>query len=149
MRYFYAAYRKGGLSDMGLAQNLDAREFSIAFQHDVSSQCDGAWTLFAETKEGFIPVGGVFGFWPHMQAEWMMVHGIVWFPWASVRNQVESLVGFFNAIRTQIPMLGFTRQDHKRIYEICAAHGVMRRVGTSQNVFRGEPAALFETRARQ
>lgn len=109
---------------------------------------DAAWTMQAPTARGTMPVGCVFAHWAGSGASWMTVDGLIWFPWASPRNRIESAVSFFRAIHHEVPMMGYARSHAKRMYEVCMAHGIMRRVGTSHNVF-DEPAAVFETMALQ
>lgn len=148
MRYIFAAYRKGALGVLGedfADGSMEPEVFREAFELAVLDNYDGGWTLFAETKQGFVPVGLAFAAWPYRSAHWMIVNAVCWFPWASRRNIVESTVRFFNEMRGQIPMTGYARQEHRRMYEVCAMHGIMRRVGTSYTV-TDEPVAVFETR---
>lgn len=153
MRYLWAAYKKGSLSRMGPPFNdetMTADAFREAFETNLIGKFHGAWTLFAEVpNRGEMPVGAVLGFWPHPDAErmpFMIVGEMVWFPWATPRNCVETAVHFFNVIRRDIPMVEYAASEDKRFFEMIAKHGVMRRVGTSYNVYAGEPAAVFETR---
>ena len=153
MRYIWAAYKGGSLASMGGAfseSEMNAEEFKTAFEAEITTRYHAAWTMFAETKRGFVPVGFVLGFYAHPEpqfAPYMIVGGIVWFGWASKRNIIECTVKFFNEIRNTLPMIGYANEEHKRLYEIVAMHGIMRRVGTSHNVFDG-PAAVFETRKK-
>jgi hypothetical protein len=39
----------------------------------------------------------------------------------------------------------FAQESEKKFFETLCKHGIMRRVGTSNVVYRGEPAAVFET----
>lgn len=148
MRYFWAAYKQGALDEMHIVAGLDAQAFGDEIAQEIVTRYDGAWTMLAETPRGFLPVGAAFAHWAGIGAAWMLVDGVVWFPWASTRNKVESTVSFFRAIHYEVPMMGFARSRDRKMYEICADHGVMRRVGTSSNVFDG-PATIFETRALQ
>lgn len=153
MRYLWAAYKKGCLKSLGGAfetDELDAAQFSAAFEQELASTYQGAWTLFAETKRGFIPVGVVLGFYSHPNpqlAPFMIIGDMLWFPWASPRNKIESAVYFFNRIRHEIQMVEYANEDAKPFFEMIAKHGVVRRVGTSYNVYPGTATAVFETRA--
>lgn len=155
MRYVWAAYKKGALASMG-AEFADAAmaapDFKVAFEAEIVRRYDAVWTLFAETTLGYRPVGMALGFWPQPDTEkapFMLLGDLVWFPWASPRNRVAAAVNFFNAMRDQIPMMdmGVLPKDH-RFFDMLCAHGVMRRVGTSQLVYRDQPAAVYETRRR-
>lgn len=149
MKYVWAAYKKGALATMGqeFADGLmSADEFKVAFEKTVVERFHAAWTIFAMTKKGFVPVGIVFGAWAP-NAPYMIVSGLCWFPWASNRNIVESIVGFLNGVRKDFMLQFYALPEHKRTYEVCAMHGIVRRVGTSYVAFPGKPAAVFETRA--
>lgn len=153
MRYLWAAYKKGCLKSLDgpfLNDDMDAAQFSAAFERELTDSYQCAWILIAETKRGFMPVGAVLGFYSHPNprlAPFMIIGDMLWFPWASPRNKVESAVYFFNRIRHEIPMVEYANEDAKRFFEMIAAHGVVRRVGTSHNVYPGIATAVFETRA--
>lgn len=155
VRWAWAAYKKGALSQMSprfADGKLTGEEFRKEFAQEIVDNYDAAWTLFAETQKGFVPVGLVLAFWPHPNPAYircMTVGGIAWFPWARSRNRIESLVHFFNTVRNDIPLMGYARPEHKRMYEIVCMHGIMQRVGTSYTIFGDVPAAVFETRAKQ
>lgn len=149
VKYAWAAYKKGGLSAMGgrfAEQDMDADAFRAEFESFVLSSHHAAWTLFAGTKNGHIPVGVVFAAWAP-NAPYMIVNGMCWFPWASRRNICESMVNFLNICRKETPLVFYALPEHKRLYEVCAMHGVVRRVGTSYVAIPGHAAAVFETRA--
>ena len=97
------------------------------------------------TRKGFIPVGVVFAAWAP-NAPFLIVSGASWLPWASKRNIVECMVGFLSRIRSELQLQFYATPEHKRLYEICAMHGIVRRVGTSYVAMPGHPAAVFETR---
>lgn len=148
----WAAYKKGCLVDIEPEvfsdTSMTAEEFRAAFHDTVIRNYDAAWTLFAPSPKGHIPVGLVVGFWPHQNQRiqpFMFLGAMVWFPWATSRNRIESAVNFFNEIRKEIQMVEFAKQKDKRFFEIICSHGLMRRVGTMHNVY-DEPAAVFETR---
>lgn len=151
MRFAWAGYKAGNLVDMAgpfADTNMSADEFKIAFQARVTTYYHGAWTLFAETKKGFIPAGMVFAFYSHPDqalAPFMIIADIVWFRWASARNKIESAVNFFKKVK--IPMVDYAHGDvNRKFFEVLAQHGIVRRVGTTFNVVRGEPVAVFETK---
>ena len=78
----------------------------------------------------------------------MIVNGMCWFPWASVRNQLEAMINFLNEVRRETHLMFFASLDHKRMYEVCMMHGIIRRVGTSYVVSEGQPMTVFETRPK-
>lgn len=154
IRYAWAAYKNGCLASMGekWAQgDMDAAAFAVEFEVEVSTVYHGVWTMLAEGRKGFIPVGIVLAFWSHPDpkfAPFMIVGDIVWFPWASTRNKIESAVNFFNSIRGQLAMVEYASEKHRPFFEMICQHGVMRRVGTMEYAIGGEKHAVYETRAK-
>lgn len=136
VKYAWAAYRKGALPQLGFPDGMDALKFKAEFEKYVFDNAEAAWTILIDK-----PIGLVFGGWAPQQSHLIIV-GIAWFPWATKRNILEGTVDFFNRIRKQFPYMGFAGGEHKKLYEICCMHGIMRRVGTSQ--LSGQPVAVFE-----
>jgi len=145
IRYAWAAYKKGALSELGepFTADLTAEQFRAAFEEMVLTRHDAWWTIIGQTKNGFIPMGLVVGEWGPAQA-FMVIVGISWFPWASRRNIIEGTVKFFNVLRRQMRWMGFASPKHKPVYEVCCMHAIMRRVGTSH--MTEPPSAVFEGR---
>lgn len=155
IKFAWAAYLRGNLASMGpqfSGRDMDAVSFKAAFVDEVlNNYPGGAWTLSAETARGFTPVGIVLAFYSHPNPDlspFMIVGDMLWFPWSTARSRVEAAVGFFNAIRNDIPMMEYADDAAKPFFEMIARHGIMRRVGTSFNVLRGQSVAVFETRSQ-
>lgn len=146
VRYIWVAYKKGALAGMGFTDtSLEPDEFKAAFEMEIFNGYDAAWILFAVTSKGFVPAGMVLGEWGPRKA-FMEIVGACWFPWASKRNIIEAMVNFLNSIRKQIPLMFFALHEHKKLYDVCAMHGIIRRIGTSYTAFPKQTAAVFETR---
>lgn len=141
VKFAWAAYKKGALDGMGFPQNLEAQAFKEAFEVYVLTQTHACWTILGKTDGRIAPVAFVLGEWAPKQA-FMLITGICWFPWASKRNIVEGTVRFFDILRKQMKWMGFAAPEHKRLYEICCMHSIMRRVGTSN--LGKNPIAVFE-----
>lgn len=147
LKYLWASYKKGALESMGQAfadTAMTPEQFKQAFEAEAERYSEG-WIILAETKNGFIPAGIVLGKIDPLLS-FMIVGGIAWFPWATRRNIVEGTVAFFDAMRRQMPCIGFAVDEHKRLYEVCCMHGVVRRIGTSHVAIPGQLSAVFETR---
>lgn len=143
VKYLWAAYRQGAFDFDN--RDMTAAEFKTAFEQAVISQCHAAWVLFGPTRRGIMPVGMVFAGWSP-SGTFLVVSGAVWMPWASKRNIIECMVGFLNRVRTEVSLQFYALPEHKRLYEICAMHSIVRRVGTSYVAIPGKTAAVFETR---
>lgn len=153
LKYVWAAYKKGALAPMAAPfENtaLDADAFKEAFGVRLLARYDAEWTLLAETPRGFIPVGMILAFNGHKDASispFFVIGDIIWFPWASRRNIVESAVNFFNVARREASFIDYAHGlVNKRFFEMLARHGIVRRIGTTFSVVRNEPVAVFETR---
>jgi hypothetical protein len=141
----WAAYRKG-VEFPGILLDLAAAGFKATFEEMVLTNYDAAWTMFAQAKGKMQPVGLALGFWSHPKARTMVLDRLVWFPWASTRNRIESAVNFFVKVRHEIPMIGFARPEDEAFFVALLRHGMLRRVGTSLTVFEDEQAMVYETR---
>lgn len=144
IKYLWAAYKQGAF-EFGNRDDMTAPEFKAAFEEAVISKFHAAWTLFGMTRRGFIPCGVVFAAWAP-NAPFLIVSGASWLPWASKRNIIECMVGFLSKIRLELQLQFYATQEHKRLYEVCMMHGVIRRVGTSHVAIPGQSALVFETR---
>lgn len=142
MKYAWAAYKKSAFPSF--AEGLTADEFKARFEEFVVANHHAAWTLIAPTLHGNIPVGIVLAAWAP-NAPYMIVNGLCWFPWASNRNILEAIVCFLSGVRKELQLVFYALPEHKRTYEVCAMHGVVRRVGTSFVALPGRQAAVFET----
>lgn len=144
VKYVWAAYKKGAMAPVFTGTELSADEFKAELQHYIMTQTDAVWIISANNKRGITPIGIVFACWSPPAGPHLIVTGMCWFPWATKRNVIESIVGFLNGVRKEFKLQFYAYPEHKRTYEVCAMHGVVRRVGTSY--VTGKPAALFETR---
>lgn len=153
VKYVWAAYKKGLLKDVSetfAEPTLGADEFTEAFKALFGTTYASCWMLFADTSSGRHAVGMVLAFWSHPNprfAPFQIIAHMVHFPWASKRNWIESVVNFFAKIRSTIPTVAYaTKPDGKRLFEVLAMHGVMRRIGTTFTVIPGQGIPVFETR---
>lgn len=150
VKYVWAAYKKGAMAPMAPmgfeGTDLTADEFKARFEEIVVTRYPATWVLFANSKRELRPVGVVFGAWAP-NAGYIIISGMCWFPWASKRNIVESIVNFLNGVRKDFMLMFYALPEHKRTYEVCAMHGIVRRVGTSYTAIPGHAAAVFESRA--
>ena len=154
LKFLWAAYQKGGLEVFGEGfEKPDGASWNVEEFHDVFvslllNTFHFAWIIKAPTvNHGHIPIGMTTAFWSHhdeVRAPFVIIGEIVWFPWASPRNVIEGAVKFFDWLRRDFRAMMYT-QD-KRFFEIIARHGIMRRVGTSFNVYADGATAVFETR---
>ena len=148
LRYIWAAYKHGSLETMGPKfsdKELSADKFKAEFETEVLNKYHAVWVLSALTKKGETPIGVIFANWVP-NAAYMLVSGMCWFPWSSKRNKVEAMVNFLSKIRKDMMLMFYALPEHKRMYEVCAMHGIIRRVGTSYIAVAGKPSALIETR---
>lgn len=74
--------------------------------------------------------------WPH----------VVWFPWATLRNRLESAGRFLNVMRREVKMFVAADSEGRPFFDRIARYGILRRAGTSKEWFGEEDATLFETR---
>ena len=151
MRYAWAAFKLGKFADMDpqfADTSMTGKEFNAAFWDYVGGNFEFGTTILAQTPRGFLPAGMVFAnLSPRLT--YMEIAGIVWFPTASKRNIIEGTVGLFQKLRENgTPVTVYATDEHKRVYEVVCAHGILRRVGTTFMMIPGKVAAVFETKMR-
>ena len=143
VKYAFAAYRKGALG-AHFPEGLEPAAFKRAFEEFVLLNAHACWVVIAHSKlMGFAPIGFVLGGWAPQEV-FMVIIGIVWFPWASKRNILEGTVAFVRSI-CSLNWMGFASGEDKRVYDVCMAHGIMRRIGTSK-MNRAHSVAVYEGR---
>lgn len=128
---------------------MDAVEFNKQLGEELVQNYDEAWILTAFNQKKIRPVGLVLAFSSHWNptfSPFMIVADIIWFPWATPRNKIETTVKFFSEIRKEIQMVEYAKRDQQKFFDMVCAHGVMRRAGTSYVVYPDQPTAIYETR---
>jgi hypothetical protein len=104
----------------------------------------GIWTILAKSKRGETePIGFILGW---VRGRVIEIGGMVWFPWASQRNIVEGTVNFFDKMRHEACLLEFAEEKDRDFFNMIARHGVIRRVGTSHEIYPGAKALVYESR---
>ena len=132
------------ISDEFKTEGLTPEKFKEAFGLAVVANYDFGWTMLAPD-----PVGLIFAFQAHKNTDrspFLIIGDMVWFPWSSARQRIEAAVNFFNEARKEVAFMEYARKEDKKFFEMIAKHGIMRRIGTSHNIYPGEPATIFETR---
>ena len=90
------------------------------------------------------------------ERDWIIEPHVVWFPWASARQKIESVTKLLDDIRRKPWDGGFgpekktafirsSKKDSKFFTHI-AKYGILRRIGTSETLGPDGAEALFETK---
>lgn len=137
-RYFWAMHRKE------VDEAVTPEEFRLWFS-DLKAQFDKGWIVEAPTSRGIMPVGSVFGV---STGHYFEASHVIWFPWATARNKLEATVSFFNKLRNEMLILFHCPKEERRFFEKVSDHGVLRKVGHIHDLYDGEPAVQFQTRAK-
>lgn len=136
IKYLWAAEKFNG-------HEVDPEEFKESIREHFLSNYDYAWIVEATTKSGFRPIGVIFGL--HC-GTFLMLGDMTWFPWASKRNIIEGTTSFINKMRKEYLLLMYTNIEDKKFAEHIARHGILKRVGTIDGIYKDKPAALFQSR---
>lgn len=124
LKYFYAAYRQNVFP---LVSGLSPAEFSDQIRNFLTS-FPAEWVFDAPTKNGIIPVG--VGLAANVLDEIIIIGKIIWFPWASLRNKLESALNLIEASRQENTLLDFADESDQPFYVRLCKYGSVRRVGT-------------------
>lgn len=149
LKFAYAAWRLAGLDMLYFDPDADMAgpewvEYTAEF---LANHYDRAYTLFAKTKEGKRPAGIVLMHQPDKRAAVLWMADVLWFPWATPRNKLESIVNFMNIMRKDWLVMEFAVPDEAAFFDHVCRYGVMRRAGTIFDLYT-VPAAVFQTRKR-
>lgn len=121
MAWFWAAYQKGAwreLIDTGLPQSL-FRERIL----EILATAPYDWVLEAKGDEGIRPVGVVLGFIVGRAVE----PGIVWFPWATTRNQIEAAAAFLRDVSKVHKIMVFAKEPAMKFWDKFTQRRMIRR----------------------
>lgn len=140
----------GSFAGLLIAQDLDKSEFPQALMEYMEFNVLSAITFMAGDD---LRVIGVGFFWPRGRI--LQTADLIWFPWASKRNVLESYLNFANEIRNtthpesgnKYVVLEFCREEGEKFFTQMCRYGVMRRVGTSHEVHPNEKTCVYETRS--
>lgn len=135
-KYFWAAYQKGAL-DIEPGMNKQQFHETLAAARDAADW----FTLFAGTSRGNIPVGAIRA----MIGERMMEPHVVWFPWASPRNKLESIANFLNESGRVWLVLVITRFAERAMYARLCEAGYLRHCGSIKGYYPDDDAAIYQT----
>jgi hypothetical protein len=147
VRYVYAAYRKGALDGLSVdfKPEMPAPAFKEAFYGHVARMYDDAWVLYATSQRGAYEPVGYVAVTTTKVAQPLFIADTIWFPWASSRNRIESMVNWINEMRRDNLITEYAQMKDKRFFEHICRHGIMRRVGTKHGLYPDGPAAEFES----
>jgi hypothetical protein len=141
LKYLWAAYKLGSF---GEPEDITQDEFRYR-TGEMLNLTDITYTLVAKTSKGKIPVGL---FSTRYNGPLLFMVGVKWFKWASLRNKIETMTHILNELRKEYIVLMFPDFDKKKFYELIAKHGVIRRIGTLNDLYENGPSPVFHTRKR-
>ena len=148
--WLWAAYRKGALAVLGdaFASGLTQDQFRANLEFYISEQSLTPIAFFAGEDRKMVGIGL---FWVRGRGMW--THNICWFPWASTKNILASYVNFVNVMRNaeadsgKYFILEFAQEKDQKFFDMVCSYGVMRRVGTMYEVYKGQKACVYESRS--
>jgi len=131
-------------------QEMTQKDFKEAVEWFLASNNLTPFTFFAEVKGKMQAVGTAF-FW--IRGRVMQTENLIWFPWAKKRNILESYVNFVTKMRSTIHpesnrtlmILEFALEKDKNFFDHVCSYGIMRRVGTSYEVYPDQKSCIYES----
>lgn len=152
--YFWAAYRVGSFDNLHpiFKEKLSNEGFSEALENYISENNLTPFSFFGivDGKERII---GIALFW--VKGRIAETSDIIWFPWASKRVILECYVNFINNMRKEkfndtdkeYVVLEYAEEKDKNFFDHVCSYGIMRRVGTSYEVYHNEKCCIYESRS--
>lgn len=152
--YMWAAYKTGALNKLHPTFELELtkEELPEALNAYMVANDLVGMTYFAEHK-GKMAAIGIGLFWQRGRV--LQTENLIWFPWSSSRNVLETYINFLNQIRRmdhpetgmKYMVLEFAEEKDQKFFDHVSSYGVMRRVGTSHEVYPGAKSCIYETRS--
>lgn len=156
MAYFWAAYKMGKFAIVHpiFEQEMAQKDFKDALEWYIGNNALTPFTLFAEVK-GKMQAVGLALFW--IRGRIAQTENLIWFPWAKKRNILESYVNFVNKTRSMVHpdtnrtymILEFAMEKDKGFFDHVCSYGIMRRVGTSYEVYPDQKSCIYESIGKQ
>lgn len=146
MKWLYAAYKLGSFSDndlVNLERGMDAVEFDKQLRLLMTTYYDNAWVMESVNEGKRRRVGMLFSV---LSGPFHLLGDVTWFPWATDRNKVETIVHFLNESRKENLMMWYCSYEDKRFYDHIARHGIIKRVGKISDLFEGGDVPFWQTR---
>lgn len=154
MPYLWAAYRKGSFDIVHpvFKEHLTKDEFLNALVGFMDDNTLAAFIFMAEVSGKLQPIGlGLF--WERGRI--LQTENLIWFPWSTKRSILESYVSFIANFRKEIHegsgknyvILEFAMEKDQKYFDHVCRYGVMRRVGTSLEVYPDAKSCIYESRS--
>ena len=135
-KYLWAAHRQGGFEKpfealraaLGIQEPIPTDLPGDEFKYLMETVMEGGefWILTARNLEENMPVGIVGG----IRKQEVLEPHVEWFPWATPRNKIETIVVFIEGMRNNTSLLIYTDFEERNFWIRMAQYGVVRRVGT-------------------
>lgn len=116
----------GEIEGFGEATGMDLKDLS----KDDFVQVLNAWmdlgcyfVLIAKTGKGEVPVGVI----AENRKPTMIEPHVVWFPWASDRNKLETIMKFVNEMRREVLVVIFAEYKERRFWNLLSNYGIIKR----------------------
>lgn len=149
LAYMWAAYRMGAIPEAYVPPGLDKEEFT--------DQMTDLLLSFADVKTMVAPRNGVpspVGIAVIERGGTRLQPHAVWFPWATIRNKIESAAHYLGEMRRQRRPDGrfykgliFAPESTWTFFEHMMRRGILKRCGKVEAWFDdGSPAMLFYTK---
>ena len=141
MRWLYAGYMQGAFPTL-FQRGLSPKDFTKALVARFQQPDTKHFMLEAPTSLDTRIAGMIEAM---VDLDKMEPH-VLWLPWATPRNKLETLLHFLNEVRRTHESIIIADPDDKAFFETLCRYAVIRRVGTLERWVRGQDTPLFQTR---
>lgn len=140
MKAYYKAYQMGSFDVLGAANDLSFDDFKVSFAYYLSAnKCTSV--TFKITKDGAeLPIGvGII--W--VRGRIIQNENLIWFPWATPRNILESCINYFDTFRNakekisgaNYKILEFAMEQDVKFFDKLVQMGILEKVGKISGLY--------------
>jgi hypothetical protein len=153
MPYIWAGYRTGAFDIFGdeFKGKMTKEDFIDTFSLFLDNNQLAPFVFLAKLNGELKPVG-IGLFWERGRV--LQTVNLIWFSWATKTSILSSYVSFINSIRKEkyletnknYVIIECARTKDQKFFDHVCKYGIMRRVGTSLEIYYNDKCCIYESR---
>lgn len=140
MDAYYKAYTLGSFKEAGFVDSMTSEYFPFYFAEHLKTLGCISVTFYTKIDGAELPVGvGIF--W--LRERIVQNENLIWFPWATPRNIIESSINYFDSFRKcsyrdtkeKYKILEFAQEKDVKFFDKLVSLGILDKVGEIPGIY--------------